>query len=189
MRQTIKKFANVFFIVDFALIAGCLFFANTLWVLNTQVAFISSLLVSIATFLSYKNNVSKRLQNEEQSIDTLDDRDVVDEIDDPFDLYSEDKPVIENKELTAAEIKTIILEEKSKIKQNTAKNLFKSTTSFVSLYRIVGYSVLVLGFFYLVNNELFEPFAYMVGLFVVPFSLLVVKLFSKNESTSEEEGL
>lgn len=184
----IKKFANTFFIVDGALIIGCLIFANSLWLLNTQIAFISSLLVSIATFLSYQNNVKKRLETQEQSIDTLDDRDKIDEIDDPFDLYSEDEPIMEEKELTASEIKTIIQEEKTKIKQNSFKNLFKSTTSFVSLYRVVGYAVLVVGFFYLVNNKLFEPFAYLVGLFVVPLSMLVMKLFGKSETTLEGEG-
>ena len=173
--------------VDLALIIGCLLFANSLWILNTQVAFVSSLLVSIATFLSYKNNVSKRLENEEHSIDTLDDRDKIDEIDDPFDLYSEDAPINETQELSAHEIKTIIQEEKSKIKQNSFKNLFKSTTSFVSLYRIFGYVVLVIGFFYLVNNKLFEPMAYLVGLFVVPLSMLLSKLLSKDTTLTTED--
>lgn len=181
MIKTIKKFAKVFFVVDVILIVACLILANSVWLLNTQVAFISSLIVSVATFLSYQNNVNKRVENGEQNIDTLDDRDTIDEIDDPFDLYSEDEPIIQDKELTASEIKTIILEEKSKVKQNTFRNLFKSTTTFVSLYRIVGYTVLVLGFFYLVNNKLFEPFAYLIGLFVVPFSMLIMKLVSKED--------
>lgn len=185
MKKTISKFANVFFIVDGLLIIGCLLFANSLWLLNTQIAFISSLLVSIATFLSYKNNVAKRLKTQEESIDTLNDRDKVDEIDDPFDLYSEDEPIMEEKELTASEIKAIIKEEKTKVKQNTFKNLYKSSFSFVSLYRIVGYSILVIGFFYLVNNKLFEPFAYLIGLFVVPLSMLVMKLTSKSEEEDQ----
>lgn len=186
MIKTIKKFANVFFLVDFVLILGCLVFANTLWLLNTQVAFVSSLLVSVATFLSYKNNVDKRLKLEEQSIDTLADRDKIDEIDDPFDLYSEEESIVEDKELSASEIKAIIQEEKTKVKQKTFRNLFKSSGSFVSLYRIVGYSFLVIGFFYLVNNNIFIPFAYLIGLFVVPLSLLLVKVVSKSDAKSEE---
>ena len=187
MIKTIKKFAKVFFVVDFALVLFCLISANMAWLINSQVAFISSLFISIATFLSYRNNVQKRLENEDHSIDTLDDRDQIDEIDDPFDLYSEDEPIIEEKELTVNEIKTIIKDEKSKIKQHTVKNLFKSSLSFVSLYRIAGYAILVLGFFYLVNNKLFEPFSYMVGLFIVPLSLLLSKLISKSETILEEE--
>ena len=187
MIKTIKNSAKVFFVVDFAVVLFCLISANTQWLINSQVAFISSLFISIATFLSYRNNVQKRLENEVHSIDTLDDRDKIDEIDDPFDLYSEDEPIMEEKELSANEIKTIIKDEKSKIKQHTVKNLFKSSLSFVSLYRISGYAILVFGFFYLVNNELFEPFSYMFGLFVVPLSLLLVKLIGKSGTILEAE--
>lgn len=187
MKKTISKFANVFFIVDAILIVGCLLFANALWLLNTQVAFISSLIVSIATFLSYQRNVNKRLQTDSSGIDTLNDRDKVDEIDDPFDLYSEDEPIMEEKELSASEIKAIIKEEKSKVKQNTFKNLYKSGFSFMSLYRFAGYIILIIGFFYLVNNKLFEPIAYLIGLFVVPLSMLLMKLISKEIKLEEED--
>lgn len=188
MIQTIKKFTKVFLIVDLLLIIGCLVLANSLWILNTQIAFVSSLIVSVATFLSYQNNVKKRLENEEQNIDTINDRDSIDEMDDTFDLYSENEPIMEEKELSASEIKTIIQEEKSKVKQNSFKNLFKSTTTFVSMYRIIGYTILVVGFFYLVNNKIFVPYAYLVGLFVVPFSMLIMKLVFKNDTKSEEAG-
>jgi len=180
MIQTIKNFAKVFFIIDFGVIAFCIIMGNTTWLINTQVAFVSSLIISLATFFSYQNSVSKRLANSEGNIDTLDDRDKIDEIDDPYDLYSEDG-VQEEKELTATEIKTIIQEEKSKVKRNSLKNTFRNGGTFVSLYRLVGYSILVLGFMYLVNHKLFEPFSYMIGLFIVPLSMLVIKLTSKSE--------
>ena len=182
MKKTISRFANIFVLVDALLIIGCLLLANSIWLLNTQIAFISSLIVSLATFISYKKNIDKRLQSENASLDTLNDRDKIDEIDDPFDLYSEDEPIMEEKELSASEIKAIIKEEKSKVKRNSFKNLYKSGFSFVSLYRFAGYAVLLLGFFYLVNNGLFEPFAYLLGLFVVPFSMLLIKLIPNKQA-------
>ncbi len=180
MITTIKNFAKVFFLLDFGVILFCLVNANTTWLLNTQIAFFSSLFISIATFFSYQNSIKKRLANSSVDIDTANDRDKIDEIDDPYDLYSEDGVVEEEKELTAHEIKTIIQEEKSKVKRNSLKNMIVNGGSFVSIYRLVGYAILVVGFFYLVNHKLFEPFSYMVGLFIVPLSMLVIKLTTKS---------
>lgn len=174
----IKNFAKIFFIIDFGVIIFCVLSNNYIWLLNTQVAFISSLIISIATFLSYRRNVSKRLENIDYDANLSDDRDKIDEIDDPFDLYSE-KEINEQTEFTSEEIKEIIKDEKSKIKQNSLKNTFLSAPSFISVYRIIGYLVLVLGFFALNNNGVLHTVSYLVGLFVVPLSMLSLKLISK----------
>lgn len=175
----IKKFAKVFFIVDFSLIVLCVIFADFSWLINTQFAFVSSVLITIATFVSYTNNVQKRLENFEPS-DLDNDRDKIDEIDDPFDLYSEDI-VQEDKELSTTEIKTIIKEEKSKVKRNSFKNTVSTTTSFMSIYRIGGYFLLIVGLLYLTNNQLFEPIPYLIGLFVVPLSMLLAHFILSEE--------
>lgn len=169
----IKKFAKVFFIIDFGIIVFCFLEANYLWLLNTQVAFISSLFISLATFLSYNKNVKKRLEGLNEKMDNLGDRDVIDEIDDPYDLYSDDVINESEKELTAIEIKTILKEEKDRVKRNSLKNTFFSGTAFISIYRIAGYVILVVGFFYLTNNKIFEPVSYLTGLLVVPISVLI----------------
>lgn len=174
----IKKFAKVFFIIDFGVILFCLLSANYVWLINTQVAFISSMIISIATFLSYKRSVDKRVQSVENSNELKNDRDKIDEIDDPFDLYSEQE-ISDKTDFTAQEIKDIIQEEKSKIKQNSIKNTLLSAPSFVSIYRIIGYGVLIFGFFALNNNGLFHTISYLVGLFVVPLSMLSLKIISK----------
>lgn len=178
MMTMIKRFGKIFFIIDALLIIACLIFQKYLWLLNIQVAFISSLIISITTFLSYQRSVNKRLDSDFDSIDTLEQRDKIDEIDDPYDLYSEDG-VQEEKELSAHEIKTIIKEEKSRVSRNSFKNTLQSGTSFISIYRVVGYSLLILGFFALVNHNIFNPIAYLVGLFIVPLSSLMMKFFIK----------
>lgn len=177
-KMMIKKFAKIFLIIDFGLIIFCVLSNNYVWLLNTQVAFISSMIISIATFLSYQRNVSKRLDGVTVEKELRDDRDKIDEIDDPFDLYSEDE-ISDKTDFTAEEIKQIIKEEKAKVKQNTLKNTFTGATGFISIYRIIGYAVLIFGFFALNNNGLFHTISYLVGLFVVPLSMLSMKVILK----------
>ena len=174
----IKKFAKLFFIIDFGVVIFCILSNNYVWLINTQVAFISSLFISLATFLSYKRNVSKRLENIDYDAQLSNDRDEIDKIDDPYDLYDEDE-INEKKDFSASEIKEIIKEEKSRIKQNSFKNTIYSSGSFISVYRIVGYVLLIFGFFSLNNNGIFNAMPYLAGLFIVPLSMLCAKFILK----------
>ena len=172
----ILKFAKVFILLDFCIAIYALVFQNNLWFLNSQVAFISSLFITIATFLSYKRNIQHRISNLDLSqSNDLEQRDKIDEIDDPYDLYTEYEEIPEN-ELTAEKIKEIINDEKSKVKKNTFKNTLFSVGGFLSIYRILGYGVLVFGFFALNNNGIFLPLAFILGLGIVPFGVLFSKL-------------
>lgn len=172
----VLKFAKVFIFLDFCLIIYALVFQNNFWLLNTQVAFVSSLLVVTGSFLSYKKNIENRLSNID-STKTKEgvDRDKIDEIDDPFDLYS-DYEAVKEEDLTPEKIKEIINDEKSKLKKNSVKNAIFSASGFLSLYRIAGYAILVFGFFALNNNGVFMPISFIIGLSVVPFGVLISKL-------------
>lgn len=171
----ILKFAKVFIFLDLCLLIYSFIFQNSIWLLNTQVAFISSLFIVIASFYSYKRNIQNRLSNFEASKVSTEDRDKIDEIDDPFDLYSEYEEIPEE-ELTPQKIKEIIQEEKTKVKKNSLKNTLFSAGGFLSIYRILGYGILVFGFFALNNNKIFIPVAFIVGLGIVPFGVLLSKL-------------
>ena len=172
----VLKFAKVFIFLDFCLIIYALVFQNNFWLLNTQVAFVSSLLVVTGSFLSYKKNIENRLSNID-STKTKEgvDRDKIDEIDDPFDLYS-DYEAVKEEDLTPEKIKEIINDEKSKLKKNSVKNAIFSASGFLSLYRIAGYAILIFGFFALNNNGVFMPISFIIGLSVVPFGVLISKL-------------
>lgn len=175
-KNTIISFAKIFLVVDIALAIFAIVIYDSLWLLNTQVAFLGSLFVILASFLSYRKNVQNRLSNFQNSDQKIlsDDRDKVDEIDDPFDLYSEYEEV-PAEELTTEKIKEIIQDEKSKIKKNSFKNTIFSATGFISIYRIAGYAFLIFGFFALNNNKIFLPIPFLIGLGVVPISVLVAK--------------
>lgn len=171
----ILKFAKVFILLDLCLLIYSFVFQNAIWLLNTQVAFISSLFIVIASFYSYKRNIQNRLSNFEASKASAEDRDKIDEIDDPFDLYSEYEEIPEE-ELTPKKIKEIIQEEKTKVKKNSLKNTLFSAGGFLSIYRILGYGILIFGFFALNNNKIFIPVAFIVGLGIVPIGVLLSKL-------------
>lgn len=181
-KNIIFSFAKVFFLVNLCLIVYSLIAYDTIWLLNTQVAFIGSLFVTFASFLSYKKNVNNRLSNYEISDNVLSsqDRDKIDEIDDPFDLYTEYEEIPEE-ELTSEKIKEIIKDEKAKVKKNSFKNTIFSAGGFVSIYRILGYGSLVFGFFALNNNKLFLAVPFLIGLSVVPLSVLLAKFILKLE--------
>ena len=175
----ILKFAKVFILLDFCIILYSLFFQNKFWLLNTQVAFISSLFIIIASFLSYRKNIQNRLSNLDLSqINEGIDRDKIDEIDDPYDLYTQYKEIPED-ELTTEKIKEIINDEKSKVKRNSFKNTIFSASGFLSIYRILGYGILIFGFFALNNNKVFLPIAFIIGLGIVPIGILFSKLLEK----------
>ena len=178
INKEVKTFALVFIVLDLCLIMYSLVFNNNIWLLNTQVAFVSSLLITITSFLSYRSNINNRLSNLDMSKPSLQDRDKVDEIDDPYDLYTEYEEIPEE-ELTPAKIKEIISDEKTKIKKNSIKNTIFSATGFLSIYRVLGYATLVFGFFALNNNKLFLPIAFIIGLGIVPIGVLFSKLLDR----------
>ena len=176
INQEVLKFAKVFIILDFCMILYAFIFQNSSWLLNTQVAFISSLFITIASFLSYKRNIQNRLSNLDLSKQNQgEQRDKIDEIDDPYDLYTEYEQIPES-ELTPEKIKEIIEDEKSKVKKNSFKNTLFSAGGFLSVYRVLGYSFLIFGFFALNNNKIFIPIAFIIGLGIVPIGVLVSKL-------------
>jgi hypothetical protein len=172
----IKKFIKIFVVIDIAVVVFCLLQGQMIWLLNTQIAFFSSLIITIGSFLGYQNNIKSRISK--QQVD-LSDPDKIDKIEDPFDLYSDDP--INYDEISKEEAKTIIQDEKKRIKQHTFKNFFYSFGAASSIYRIVGYIGLVIGFFYLVNNKLFNTYAYMFGLIVVPIGALVVSFILRSK--------
>lgn len=171
----ILNFIKVFIFLDIALLIYSFIFQGKIWALNTQVAFFSSLFISIATFLSYGKNVNKQVENYPVEDNLNEQRDDIDKIDDPYDFYSPDVEQ-SNEELSSTEIKEIIKEEKSKIKKNSLKNTILGARGFLSLYRMFAYGILIFGFFALNNNKLFIPLAFIVGLSVVPIGVLLSKL-------------
>jgi hypothetical protein len=149
-------------------------FMGDLWLINTQVAFICSMIIIFASFLSYKGMIEKRLENGE----IPDEVDELDKIDDKFGLFNEEEN-IEEKELSKEEFVKLYKEERKKssgIKQ-TFSNLFKSGKGVFNPFRLIAYALLCMAMLFLIRNELFSAIPFLVGIGAVPISSIVLGLF------------
>ena len=170
-KQTLK----IFFIVDLIVISIYLLLGEFIWLLNTQVALVSSLLVTIGSYFGYKKNIQARVQ---EHTNDDDDYDEIDKMDDNYDLYS---PKIEQLEVVDPS-KEEIQEAMKPIKQNYFANFKCAFSGMASLYRLFGYISLIIGFFYLNNNGYLHVYPYIIGFILVPISALITGIVTKKEN-------
>ena len=130
------------------------------WLLNTQVGFVCSLLITLASFRSYHTFVSRRV-----------DAGLIP--DDKFDKYYEEGKDEEDEHENEAPIVS-----KVGFKQSF-QNLALSYKSALSLYRIVSYGILFLAVLFLIRHDTLDAVAFFVGLSVVPLSSFLSVLFKK----------
>jgi hypothetical protein len=138
------------------------------WLISSQVAFISSLLATLASFWSYKRLIEKKIATGDIPPE---DRDELDTIDDRFELYDDEETAPAP---GAEELKQVIKEERRKIGglKKGMQNLAVTISAAVSPLRVAAYVILVLGFLYLNRHDLLEIWGYVLGLTVVPLVAL-----------------
>ena len=136
----VKKTIKLFLVSEAAILALWLY--SYTFLLNFQIAFLASVLIMLGSTYSYKRLVESRVASE----DRPDDTDLVDKLDDPFDLYSEEitTSALEQEDV---DLKSVVQEEKKRLKgqKNTLKNTVKSTPALISIFRVGPYLFLVLG--------------------------------------------
>jgi hypothetical protein len=115
---------------------------------------LSGALVVLGSLYSYSNLIRQRTK--EMEFD--DSKDIIDTMDDPYDLYEEEK------ENEVHDIKALIQEEKVRQKNEVVKNTLKNGSAWVSVYRLLPYVFLILGFLGLQNNHSLILLPYFVGL-------------------------
>jgi hypothetical protein len=182
MRSTNRKILQALLIVDgLLLFVTALFFDMTL-VLNTQIGFVSATLVMIGSMVSYRRMVDARVENEVITTDI--DKDVIDKLEDPHDLYSE-----EVKEEPVEDIRATIKEERARLKANK-RSLFevlRDTKAALSLYRVGAYILLALGFLYLNRHGILHIPAYLFALSLPP--LIIVILLVRDKAAYSEDAI
>ncbi len=130
------------------------------WLLNTQIAFVCSLLITLASFRSYHTFVERRV-----------DAGLIPN--DKFDKYYEDdKDEDDENESETPKVTKIGFKQ-------SFQNLALSYKSALSLYRILSYGVLFLAVLFLIRHETLDAIAFFVGLSVVPLSSFLSVLFIK----------
>lgn len=142
--------------------------------INLQIAFLSSLFVILGSSYAYK----KMIKTQVASDMVEDKRDLLDEIEDPHELY--DDEVINNAPADELDLKAIVKEEKKKIKTFSIQSMKHGVKGGTSLFRLVPYIFLVLGFIALKNNELLDIAVYLPSLLlgIVIGSVSGKRLFS-----------
>lgn len=181
----LKKFALFYAGLDLALIAVCAYF-GAIHILNSQLGLICAFLIALASFYGYAKRVKLKAQN--AVINDIDDEIFDDEIcasikSDDDEIY---KPLKSDDEiLTKTPNKT---EQTPKTKPNfndpNAKNPTKakipfSAYEFIGAFgplRLAGYALLVLCFFGLLKNNLFEPISFLAGVAIMPFGALLANV-------------
>jgi hypothetical protein len=140
------------------------------------IAMVSSMLIVTGSLYSYRNMIQSRVGE----ADVGDTKDAIDMMDDPYDLYEEER----EQEIT--DIKQMIKEEKARQKSNIIQNTTQNASAMVSLYRLLPYAFLILGFIALNNSHALSVLPYLIGLATgIPLGyLLAKKLFIKNVNGS-----
>ena len=181
MRSISIKILKVLLVVDFVLLLSAAFFGGKVWVFNTQIGFISATLIMVASVISYRRMVNARVELGIIPID--DDKDVIDKLEDPYDLYSEDivqEAIEEEKE---EDLATVVKEERKKLKENKRSlgQTIKDTKAALSIYRLGAYALLVLGFMYLQRQELLHIPSYLLALSLPPMIIVIMLVTQKSE--------
>ena len=172
------KLFKTLVVVDVLVIAASLIFFDIRVLWNTQIAFISASLVLIGSMISYRRMVNTSVENNVVMMD--DTKDVIDKLEDPYDLYSEE--IVEEEEKDLVET---VKEEKKRLKENkrTLSQTIKDSKAAFSFYRLGSYAVLVLGFLYLNRQGLLDIPSYLVALSIPPIVIVFTLLTNKEEST------
>lgn len=106
---------------------------------------------------SYSRLVKKRVESK-----AYEDEDALKKIDDPYDLYDDEEDIVDDENF---DLKEYIKEEKRRLKgKGTIKSTVSTSPALISIFRIVPYIFLVLGFIGLKNNQLLELVPYLSGL-------------------------
>ncbi len=176
MSSTNRKILITLVTVDVLLLLVSIIFFDMKVLYNTQVAYITSTLVMVASIVSYRRMVNARVEHKIITVD--DSKDVIDKLEDPYDLYSED--VVEEEEKDFAQT---IKEEKKKLKENrrSVYQTIKDTKAALSIYRLSAYAVLILGFLYLNRQGLLHIPSYIIALVIPP--VIIVTLLLKEKET------
>jgi len=168
MRTMVKKAISLIFIVQ-GLVLVTNVFSFELYI-NIQVAFLSALFIILGASFTYKRMVDSKLVSQEFE----DERDLLDTIEDPHELY--DNTIPNETAVEELDLKEIVKEEKAKIKTLSIKSMKHGVRGSVSAYRLVPYLFLILGFIALKNNELLNIGFYLPSLFL---GILVASISSK----------
>ncbi|WP_457564590.1 hypothetical protein [Caminibacter sp.] len=160
----ILKLIRILIAIDVGIVVFCYLEDNQIWLYNTQIAFFSTALIVLGSFIGYSNMVKAQIQNGNVG------EDILKKYEDPYDLDDEEDEI---------DLKKIKEYKKKKLKWYEAI-LFSFKGGF-NLIRILGYIALIAGFLWLKNKGIFDTVSFLFGVSIVPtVSLLSLWLLKKS---------
>ena len=173
MTNRTLKLLRAFFLVDIVLGVFAFVMADLSTLLSTQVGFFSTVLVLLASTKSYANMVNARVETYTATAD--DDRDLLDKLDDPHDLYS---PDISEEEAQEQDLVEVVKEARqaNKASRRSFFETIKDSKASLSAYRLGAYGFLVIGFLSLHKQGHLEIIPYMLALSVPIFVMVWILL-------------
>ena len=157
-KMRVKKIIKFFAITELVILAT--YFISFSFFINLQIAMLSSFFIIMGSMYAYRKMVDKKVASEEFE----EQRDLLDEIEDPHELY--DETPLNEAPAEELDLKAIVKEEKKKIKILNLKDIKKGSKAGFSLFRLVPYLFLILGFIALKNNELLDISVYLPSLLI-----------------------
>ena len=161
VKESMSKFSYLYLLGD-SLVVTLSLFMGGFWLLNTQVAFVSSMLITFASFYAYKKSIQKGIRNSSGE----EYRDAYDELEDPYNLFDDEDEKHSDKKKSKGVFKY------------TVKGFAKGIGGAVNPLRILAYVVLIASFLYLNRHGLFNAFAFFTGLSIVPVMSMISSLVS-----------
>jgi len=170
-KENMSRFSYTYLLGDVIVVTMSLFFGKY-WLINTQVAFICSMLITFAAFYGYRKSIRKGIENSNAE----EFREPLDELLDPYNLY-DDEDIQEDKSSK---------QKKEGVFRYVVKGFASGISGAINPIRLLSYGILILSFLYLNKVNVFNPFAFFIGLSVVPVSSIFVGIYTKlNYSTNE----
>lgn len=154
------KTLTIIYFAFWLVLLGAGLYAQKAFLLSSQLGFFCAIIIACVSFYSYKKRVLKKL-TQKDNVKTSDDEKI-------------DKISDEQKDA-----KTLLNEEKARLKaQKTKLKDMGLGTAFVP-YRLFAYAILVAGFILLKRNDLLDIFGLFLGLSIMPFGALLAGFLNK----------
>ncbi|MBE3609908.1 hypothetical protein [Campylobacter californiensis] len=148
-------------------------FVSLNFILSSQVAFFSSLLILFATFKSYQRRVNASMRDDKDEILAMQ-KELDDEEEEEWgEQDSQYKQGEDVKEFSLKNEKERLKKQKIKLKD------LNLTAAFVP-YRLLAYAVLILGFLVLKRKEMLDIAGILIGLAPMPIGAFLFGVVSKN---------
>ncbi len=163
-KENMSRFSYIYLFGDAIVVIISLLFGRY-WLINTQIAFICSMLITFAAFYGYKKSIQKGIKN--SNLEEF--REPLDELLDPYNLYDNED------------------EQEDKSNKQKKDGMFKYITKgfaggisgAINPARLLSYIILILSFLCLNRAGVFNPFAFFTGLSIVPIASMFVAVMKQ----------